>query len=401
MRGDGRLSSPRPPGGAIRVIALAALLATGPATRADELAVGMCAAFTGPGKELAVDLRAGIEVAFAAANVTGGVRGRRVKLVTYDDHGDPRWTQAGLAQLLDTHHVRALLGSGGPATTDAMVAFANQRRLPLLGALSTASALWADPPDRYVFTYRPSWSEEAAAIVHHLVEVKRIDPAHIAVFAEEGATGDETFEAVARAIRRLRLDASGLVRIGYRPGTADVAQAVKTVRRSGGGRIRGVVVGGTFVAAARLIEKLRDARMDVALAVSSLVGSSELAEELAQLGPDYGRGLFVTQVVPNPSTNAAILVTYREQLRRFAPGERPGFLSLEGWLLGRIFLEALGRAGEPTTSEGLVDALESLRALDLGTGASLGFGPSDHHASHKIWGTVMDGRGGFAPVVTQ
>jgi len=39
------------------------------------------------------------------------------------------------------------------------------------------------------------------------------------------------------------------------------------------------------------------------------------------------------------------------------------------------------------------DTLETIRGLDLGIGAIINFGPSEHQGSHKVWGTIMDGKG--------
>jgi hypothetical protein len=102
--------------------------------------------------------------------------------------------------------------------------------------------------------------------------------------------------------------------------------------------------------------------------------------------------------VPNPTAPASAIIKYRDELKRFAPGEKPGFLSLEGWLVGRLFLEGLQRAGASPTSDSLVEALESIHGLDLGVGVPLTFGPSEHQASHKVWGTVMDGTGAFSAI---
>jgi len=45
--------------------------------------------------------------------------------------------------------------------------------------------------------------------------------------------------------------------------------------------------------------------------------------------------------------------------------------------------------------EGLVDTLESMRGIDLGIGAQLGFGMSEHQASHKVWATILDAQGQY------
>jgi ABC-type branched-subunit amino acid transport system substrate-binding protein len=128
----------------------------------------------------------------------------------------------------------------------------------------------------------------------------------------------------------------------------------------------------------------------------SFVGSTALAEELVQLGPKYAQGAIVTQVVPLPHSNASAVLHYQEQLKKYAPSERPDFVSLEGFLAGELLVEGLRRAGPNADTEKVIDALENIRGLDLGTGAPISFGMSEHQGSHKVWGTVLDDKGNFS-----
>jgi hypothetical protein len=81
---------------------------------------------------------------------------------------------------------------------------------------------------------------------------------------------------------------------------------------------------------------------------------------------------------------------YREELATYQPQVQPGFVSLEGYIVGSIFVTALTRVGRELTTEKLVDALERVEALDLGFGAPVGYSLSEHQGSHKIWGTRLD-----------
>src|SRR6266850_6035064 len=67
----------------------------------------------------------------------------------------------------------------------------------------------------------------------------------------------------------------------------------------------------------------------------------------------------------------------------------------EGYLAANLMIEGLKKAGRDFTTESLVDALEQLRGVDLGVGATMAFGMSEHQASHKVWGTVLDANGNF------
>jgi ABC-type branched-subunit amino acid transport system substrate-binding protein len=362
-----------------------------------ELLLGLCGPFSGVAKELGLQLRIGLDVAFAAANEAGGVSGRKIRLLPIDDVYDPARTLPCMKELVEKRKVFAVVGNVGTATAAVAVPYANEKGVLLFGAFSGAPLLRNDPPDRFVFNYRASYAEETAAIVRHLVEVKRIDPTRIAVLAQDDAFGEAGFEGVARAMRRYHRDPAKMVRVAYKRGTADVEEAVRAIRKAGP-QVKAVVMVATYKPAARFIERLRDTGADLIFTNVSFVGSNELAEELAQLGPKYAEGVIVTQVVPNPTSQASTLIKYRDQLKRHAPGEKPGFVSLEGWLVGRLFLEGLQRAGKGLTTDALVDALEGIHGVDLGIGVPLTFSPSEHQASHKVWGTVMDGKGEFKAI---
>ena len=383
---------------ALATVALTFLAGPARAQVADaEVVVGMCGPFSGVAKELGTQLKIGLDVAFAQANEAGGVGGRRVRLVALDDAYDPARTATCMKELVEKRRVFAMVGSVGTATAAVAVPYANEKGILFFGALTGAAALRNDPPDRFVFNYRASYAEETAAIVRYLVDVKRIDPMRIAVFAQDDAFGEAGFAGVAKAMRRYKRDPSKLLRVSYKRGTADVDEAVKAVKKVAG-QVKAVVMVATYKPAARFIEKLKDAGLDAIFTNISFVGSNELAEELVQLGPRYADGVIVTQVVPAPTSNASAILKYREQLKKHAAGEKPDFISLEGWLVGRLFLEGLQRAGKALTTDSAIEALEGIRGLDLGIGVPLGFSPSEHQASHRIWGTAMDARGAFTVI---
>jgi ABC-type branched-subunit amino acid transport system substrate-binding protein len=130
--------------------------------------------------------------------------------------------------------------------------------------------------------------------------------------------------------------------------------------------------------------------MNVALGAVSFVGSNSLAELFREMGPQYGEGMIVTQVVPHYQSGATGVIRYREQLHKYHPEAQAGFISLEGFIAAECLIEGLKRAGPDLTTEKLIDALESIRELDLGIGPIISFGPSRHQASNKVWGTVLD-----------
>jgi branched-chain amino acid transport system substrate-binding protein len=359
-----------------------------------EVTFGMAAPFTGPAKELGRQMKVGLDVAFGAANEAGGVAGRKVKLIALDDGYEPTRTKEAMRDLAEQRKVLGCVGNVGTPTAAVAVPYALERKMLFFGAFTGASLLRKEPPDRYVFNYRASYIEETAATVKYLVEVRRIRPEHIAVFTQDDSFGDAGFQGVAKAMRQYRKDPATLLRVSYKRNTADVVDAVRAVldRRD---KVKAVIMVATYRAAARFIEKVRDENSRMIFTNVSFVGSSALAEELVQLGGRYAQGVIVTQVVPLPTSRSTAVLRYQEALAKYAPGEKPDFVSLEGYVTGNVLLEALRRTGKTLDTETLVNTLESIRGLDLGLGAPINFSLSEHQGSHKVWGTVLDASGNF------
>ncbi len=363
----------------------------GPAAQ-PELLFGMAAALTGPSKELGRGMKTGVEIAFAAANDAGGVNGRRLRLIALDDGYEPSRTIEAMKELAERRRVLGVIGNVGTPPAAVAIPYAVEHKLLFFGAFTGAGLLRKDPPDRYVFNYRASYTEETAAMVKHLVEVRHIKPSEIAVFAQEDSYGDAGFDGVARIMRlKYKRDPSKILRVGYKRNTIDVMDAVNEISKHS--YLKAIVMVGTYKPCARFIEKMRDRSPDLVFSNVSFVGSTALAEELAQLGPRYAQGAIVTQVVPLPHSSATAVLRYQEALKKYAPGEKPDFVSLEGYIAANLLIEGLKRAGPNPDTEKIVDALEGIRNLDLGTGAALSFAMSEHQASHKVWGTVMDEKG--------
>jgi ABC-type branched-subunit amino acid transport system substrate-binding protein len=359
-----------------------------------EVTLGMASPLTGASKELGRQMKIGVELAFEQANAAGGVNGRKVKLLALDDGYEPTRTQEVMRELAEQRGVFGFVGNVGTPTAAVAVPYALDRKMLFFGPFTGASLLRKDPPDRYVFNYRASYVEETAATVRYLVETRRVRPEHIAVFAQDDAFGEAGFQGVAKAMRHYKRAPGNILRVSYKRNTADVVDAVDRILEEKG-KVEAVVMVATYRPAARFIEKVRDQRPGMIFSNVSFVGSQALAEELVQLGARYPQGVIVTQVVPLPTGQSTVGIRYREALGKYAPGEKPDFVSLEGYVTGNLLVEGLRRVGRNVSTEELVNALETIRGLDVGLGVPLSFGMSEHQASHKVWGTVLDAAGVF------
>jgi ABC-type branched-subunit amino acid transport system substrate-binding protein len=394
--------APHPAGGKAPQVTAAVAAATPGERRPrgitdSEIVFGMASPFSGGTKELGRGMKAGVELAFAAANDAGGVHGRQLKLVALDDGYEPSRTLGVMKELVEQRGVFAVVGNVGSVTAAVSVPYALEKRIPFVGALSGAGVLRRDPPDRYVFNFRPSYTEETSAAVRYLVNVRRYKPSQIAVFAQDDDFGQAGWNGVAQQMRKLGRDPESVLRLSYKRNTADVDGAVAKLREAGG-QVKAVVMVATFRGAARFIQRVRDSGLSVTFTNVSPVDATALADELVQAGAKYTEDVIVTQIVPSPQSRATAVMRYRDALEKHALGERPGYVSLEGYVVGSIVVDALKRAGRDVDTESFVSTLEGIQGLDLGMGAPITFGPSEHQGSHKVWGTMLEPAGTYRPI---
>jgi branched-chain amino acid transport system substrate-binding protein len=362
-----------------------------------EIRFGTVIPFSGGAKENGKNMKLGIELAFARANDNGGVNGRTLKLIPNDDGFEPARTLDAMKNLWDKEQVFGFIGNLGTPTAAVAVPYALERHALFFAPLTGASVVRHDPPDRYVFNYRPSYTEEADAAVRYLVKLRKLQPRQIAVFAQNDSYGDSGFAGVAKAFRALGVNDSAILRLNYTRNTIDVDDAVNQLRLQKV-PIRAVVMVATTRSAAKFIEKTRDLYPGMIYSNVSAVGASSLAEELMLLGPRFTQGVIVTQTVPAVSGYSSVVLEYKNALAKYFPGESADYISLEGFIAANVLIDALRRCGPQIETERLVDILENTRNLDLGLGAPLGFSRGEHQASHKVWGTALDETGKYQPI---
>ena len=361
-----------------------------------EIRFGIVMPFSGSVRETARLFKVGVDVAFAKTNDAGGVNGRLLKLIAADDNYDPNKTVEAMKQLYDKEQVFGYIGNFGTPTAVTGIPYALERRALFFAPFTGANVVRHDPPDRYVFNYRASYTEETDALVRYLVKLRRLQPKQIAVFAQNDSFGDSGYQGVAKAYRALGFNDAALIRVNYPRNTVDVDEAINQLRLLKV-PVRAVIMVATTRAAAKFIEKTHDLFPGLLYANISVVGST-FASELMLLGPRFTNNVIVTQAVPAVSGYSSTVLEYKNALTKYAAGEAADYLSLEGYISATILIEAMKRVGPQLDTEKLVDALEGMRNVDLGLGTTLNYGRAEHQASHKVWGTALDEAGVYQAI---
>ena len=237
---------------------------------------------------MGVGVREGILAAFAEANKAGGVHGRRLELVSYDDGYEPTNAIVNTRRLIEDDHVFALIGEVGTPTSRAVQPIATAARVPFIGPFTGAGFL-RDPQLHNVINIRASYEQETEAWIRYLVD--DLGLGRVAILYQDDSFGRVGLAGVVKALDRrgMALIAEGT----YMRNTTAVKTAFLDIRRS---QPDAVVMVGAYKPCAKFIKLARQFNLDARFVNISFVGSDALAKEL---GAD-GEGAIVSQVVPLP-----------------------------------------------------------------------------------------------------
>jgi branched-chain amino acid transport system substrate-binding protein len=370
-------------------LALTASLVAGGAmplhAAANDIVIVQVADYSASRAALGKALRAGAQTAFNHANDKGGIKGNKIRFVTYDDNYKPDETVKLVQQTLERDKPVLLLGCVGTANTAELrkQEILEKGDTALLAPYTGADSL-RTPYTPYIFHIRTSYSEEVDAMVKHLstVGVKKI-----AIFHESDPFGNFIYGAFEAASKRYGTQIAG--RAVVERGATDLGNALAPLVKAQPGA---VIVGTAGAPTVNFIRAARAAGLG-----QTLIGLSvnDLPSIIAGAGNQASRGFGQVQVMPDPLSCKGVKVCLELAERYEKYGDKSVPLSpvvMEGYVAGRTAIEALKRIKGSPTPQTMRAALEGLSKADLG-GFTLSFGPDKRAGSTYMDVGVVNGRG--------
>ncbi len=148
---------------AASVVSLASKLsraADTPGVTATEIRIGNTMPYSGPTSAYGVIGKMDAAM-FAAANEAGGLGGRKVDFITYDDTSTPPKTVEQTRRLIELDGVACLFNTLGTAANSAILKYCNQRKVPQL-FIATGGDKWGDYKQHpWTIGWQPSYRVEA------------------------------------------------------------------------------------------------------------------------------------------------------------------------------------------------------------------------------------------------
>ncbi len=374
---------------------------------AEDIVIGMSAAFSGTSKGLGIELYRGSTAYLEHINRMGGVYGQRIAIKAYDDGYNPAPAIQNTIKLIERDNVFLLFNYVGTPTVTRILPLLKSHKnkfVYLFTPFTGAQPLRQPPYDEYVFNLRASYSNETEGLVDHFVRTGR---SRIAVFYQADAYGRSGWDGVKKALAKN----FGLKMVGeatYRRGaeySQNFTEQVEVIKKASADAVISI---GAYAVSAAFIRDARNAGLNIPIANLSFVGSESMADLILQssrsAGKDYTKDLINSQVVPSYQDTALPAVQeYRQLMQKFQPlpprdlteaGYTPlpySYVSFEGFLNAKLLVEVLKRIGPGPTKSRIKEIVESMNSADLGIDAPVTFGPHKHQGLDKIYYTTMKG----------
>lgn len=363
------------------------LCAMAAAPQKDPIKIGMSTSLTGPNQQIGLEMKQGVDVYFAKVNESGGIDGRPLELIALDDRYEPNLVGPNMRTLIDKDGVLAVIGNVGAPTAVVSAPIASEKQVLLFGAFTGTQELRKVPPDRYVINLRASYEEETAALVKGLLSIG-IKPDEIAFFTQNDAYGDSGYEGAMKAIRASGYQGEDLPNARYSRNTLNVEEGLAELLGLAKPP-KAIIIVGTYAPAAKFIKMAKKEFPNTLFLNVSFVGSDAFANEL---GADGDR-VVVTQVVPFLNTDLPAVREFQEDMKKYGGADaKLNFVSFEGYLTAKLFVVGLKRAAanNALTREGIIDAFEGMRDVDIGIGATVSFDKNEHQGLHTVWPIILE-----------
>lgn len=367
--------------GLIHAVAGVALVLAAHAAEAAQLVIAQVAPLSGLEAIQGRAYSAGLQLAFTNANKAGGAGGHTFTLVRKDDGGRPEDTLSATTQVLADSKPIALAGYFGNRSIAELVksGILEKEKIALVGYRTTE--IRPDVP--YLYSVRAGLRDEINKIAEHLVTV---GITRLGLFHEDGPGAAALTAAVDEIAKRT--GSTITARATYPAGTARVSPAIDTFLKT---PPQAIIMLATGSAAAGFIEQYRLAGGAAQLFAQSGADIEQLAQ---RLGEETMQGIAIAQVTPSPYKISGRLAKEFADTVAKTPNLEvpPSYAMMEGYIAGKVIVEAVRRMGAKASREGFVAALEGIDSYDLG-GYRVGFKPGTRSGSKFVELSIVTGAG--------
>lgn len=304
-------------------------------------------------------VRKGIDTHFNYVNENGGINGKKLRLIAYDDQYQPAQGVQAARKLVEEDKVFAMLGNVGATSVNAYKDYLIEKGVPLVLMSAAAISFFEEPID--VFLGSGLMNYRLEALVYLDYAVNELNGKKIAIAFQQDDFGNEGYTAVTEAIDNF--DGIEIVEeVTFLPSDTEFSSQAQKLHAANSDVI---LYFGSPNPAANLKKELYKMNMTGTPFIVSSVANDNNLFELA--GKDAWEGTYSGAVFQN----IELVKEKDEQVQLFVerfsaeyPNEPLSGFAQYGWGEAQVFVEALKRMGDDLTWENLRETLYTFDAWD-------------------------------------
>ncbi|HEY4856560.1 MAG TPA: ABC transporter substrate-binding protein, partial [Xanthobacteraceae bacterium] len=313
-------------------------------------------------------------------NDKGGIHGRKINFISYDDAGSPQEAQTVIRRLIDQDQVFMLISGSVSGSTLPVRQVITREKVPFVSSISSNVNLMK-PFSRYIFRIYANEDSQALGMVDWIMEHEKLKrPAIIYNSNDYGVGGFQIFQE--RLKEKYKISPTAAER--YNPGDQDFSAQLLRIK---GADPDGLLIYAFAQEAGIIVRQAKELGIG-----AKLFGGGGTSTPLLQRGAGQAAAGFVSVlVVPEiaDSSQKPAVVAYRDKLKAnlypdgFPPG-RPSEYDLAGYAAGKVTEAALEKVGKDLSRESFVDALEGIKNFDTGMTFPISYSKDNHEGTTEV-----------------
>jgi branched-chain amino acid transport system substrate-binding protein len=341
---------------------------------------------------------------FRKVNSEGGVNGRKINFITYDDAFTPPKAVEQARKLVESDEVLLIFQSLGTASNTAIQRYMNAKKVPQL-FVSTGATKWNDPQHfPWTMGWQPNYQSEGRIYAEYLM--KNHPQGKIGILYQNDDYGKDYVKGLKDGLNgKIRIVAE----VPYELTDPTVDSQIINLKASGADVFFNVT---TPKFAAQAIKKAAEIGWKPVHLLNNVSNSVGLV--LKPAGLDNAKGVLTTAYYKDPTDPTwKDTPAYKEWVAfmdKFYPdGDRTSTFTVYGYLAAQTLVAVLKQSGDNLTRENVMKQAASLKNLELNMllpGIKINTSPSDfapikqmqmerfNGESFELFGPVMTGEVG-------
>jgi branched-chain amino acid transport system substrate-binding protein len=346
-----------------------------------EIRIGNTNPYSGPASAYGV-IGKTIEAFFKKVNEEGGINGRKITFITYDDGYSPPKTRELVRKLVEEDKVLLCFQTLGTPSNTAIWDYMNEQKVPQL-FVATGASKWGDPKGHpWTMGYQPDYQTEATIYAKHiLANVK--DP-KIAVLMQNDDYGKDYLNGFKRGLGK---EDSRIVKIAtYEVADPTVDSQIIQLKDSGANVFFNI---STPKFAAQAIRKIGDLGWKPAHYLNNV---SAQVTTLKQAGFASAQGILTAQYGKDPTdpqwANSPDFLAWKAFMQKYLPsGNLADASHVYGYAVANLMTIVLKNAGDDLTRANIMKQAASLKNVELPMslpGIKINTSPTDFYPIQSV-----------------